>query len=73
VEAYSGRVTAVGTGTATIFAEAGGVRGTMTIRTLPNFSGSWSGSFKETGCEVTGDFAALGVCSDSEYDSGFGK
>ena len=34
VEGYTGRVTAVGTGTATIFADLGGIRGTKTIRTV---------------------------------------
>ena len=68
VEAYTGRVTAVGTGTATIFVDLSGVRGTKTIRTLPNFTGYWSGLYEETGCEATGDWAALRVCPDSEYD-----
>src|SRR4026208_1823691 len=35
VESLTGRVTAVGTGTATISVDANGVRGTKLIRTLP--------------------------------------
>ena len=68
VEGYTGRITAVGTGTATIFADLGGIRGTKTIRTLPDFTGSWSGWYEQTGCEATGDWAVLRACPDSEYD-----
>ena len=68
VEGYTGRVTAVGTGTATIFADLGGIRGTKTIRTVPDFTGYWSGLYEQTGCEATGDRAGLRYCSDSEYD-----
>lgn len=49
VEGYTGRITAVGTGTATVFADLDGVRGTKLVRTLPNFAGSWSGHYE--GCE----------------------
>jgi hypothetical protein len=68
VEGYTGRITAVGTGTATIFADLGGIRGTKTIRTVPDFTGYWSGLYEETGCEATGDWAVLRVCPGSEYD-----
>src|SRR4051794_5376309 len=52
----SGHVTAVGTGTATISADANGVRGTKLIRTLPNFAGSWRGGYQETACDADGEF-----------------
>lgn len=68
VEANTGRITAVGTGTATVFADFGGIRGTKTIRTVPDFTGYWSGWSEQTGCEATGDWAALRVCPESEYD-----
>jgi len=68
VEASSGRVTAVGAGTATIVADLGGIRGTKTIRTVPDFTGYWSGLYEQTGCEVTGDSPVLRGCPDSEYD-----
>jgi len=73
VDPYGGPVTAVGVGTATIFVDSGGVRGTKTIRTLPNFTGTWKGLYEETGCETTGDWAALRVCSDSPYDLGIAE
>lgn len=52
----SGHVTAVGIGTATISADASGVRGTKLIRTLPNFAGSWRGGYQETACDAEGEF-----------------
>ena len=58
----TGRVTAVGTGTATIFADANGIRGTKLIRTLPNFGGEWSVSYRATGCESSGDFLRYRFC-----------
>ncbi len=73
VDAYTGRVTAVGTGTATIFVDANGIRGTKSIRTLPNFSGTWTGMYEETACEASGDFVVLRVCPISEYDFAVGQ
>jgi hypothetical protein len=64
VDAGTGQVTAVGTGTATIFVDANGIRGTKLIRTLPNFGGSWHGWYEETDCQASGDYALLGLCSD---------
>jgi len=68
VESYTGRITAVGTGTAAVFADLNGVRGTKSVRTLPNFNGSWSGTYYETDCEATGDWAKLRVCPGSPFD-----
>lgn len=62
VDPGTGQVTAVGTGTATIFVDANGIRGTKLIRTLPNFAGSWHGLSQETACEASGDFAVLRLC-----------
>jgi hypothetical protein len=73
VEAYTGRVTAVGSGTATIFVDAKGTRATKSIRTLPNFSGTWGGTYEETACEASGDFVVLRVCPISEYDFHIGQ
>jgi hypothetical protein len=68
VEAYTGRVTAVGPGTATIFVDVRGTRATTSIRTLQNFGGTWAGTYEETACEANGDFVALRVCPDSAWD-----
>src|SRR6478735_3670016 len=51
VDGLTGRVTAVGVGTATVFAARSGVRGTKTVRALQNFTGKWSGQYEDTGCE----------------------
>jgi Bacterial Ig-like domain (group 2) len=67
VESLTGRVTAVGTGTATISADANGIRGTKLIRTLPNFAGSWKGRYQEIGCEADGEFVHVRAC-DSYWD-----
>ena len=72
VDPLTGQVTAVGAGTATIFADGPSSRGAKVIRTLPNFSGRWKGYYTETGCEASGDVANLGGCSGSEYDFGIG-
>jgi hypothetical protein len=71
VESLTGRVTAVGTGSATISVEAYGVRGTKLIRTLPNFAGSWKGRYQEVGCEADGEFVHVRGC-DSYWDLGSG-
>ena len=63
----SGHVTAVGVGTATISADASGIRGTKLIRTLPNFAGSWKGGYQQIGCEADGEFVHLQPC-DSYWD-----
>jgi hypothetical protein len=47
----AGHVTAVGTGTATIYADADGIRGTKLIRTLPNFEGVWGAEYRVIRCE----------------------
>jgi hypothetical protein len=59
----TGRVTAVGVGSATIFAEARGIRGTKWIRTLPNFDGKWFGYLVVTRCESSGDFQRDNYCN----------
>ena len=61
VDGPTGRVTAVGIGTATVVAAQSGVRGTKTVRTLPNFNGTWSGQYEDTRCEATGGW--VGGCS----------
>lgn len=73
VEVFSGRVTAVGVGTATVFADVDGIRGTKTVRTLPNFAGSWSGHYRETGCEATGDWADAHACVNEPYELAVGS
>jgi hypothetical protein len=73
VDGLTGQVTAVGAGSATIFADGPSSHGAKLIRTLPNFSGSWNGHYNETGCEASGDLVKLGVCSGSEYDLGTGE
>jgi Big-like domain-containing protein len=62
-DSSSGRITGVGTGRATISADVKGVRGTKLIRVLPNYGGSWSGSYAINDCQSTSTFAQAGFCS----------
>jgi Bacterial Ig-like domain (group 2) len=67
VDGPTGRVTAVGVGTATVVATSSGVRGTKTVRTLPNFTGTWSGQYEDTRCEATGGWADARVCLNDPW------
>lgn len=51
-----GRVSPVSIGTATVTARYGERTGTNPIRVLPDYSGSWSGQFRITGCTGGHDF-----------------
>jgi hypothetical protein len=62
IDQTTGRVTGVGNGRVTIWAENEGGRTTRLLRGLPSFAGSWQGSYALTGCQSTGDFAAIGFC-----------
>ena len=64
VEAATGRVTGVGSGMATIFVDYQGRRGTKLIRVLPNYQGTWSGSYFIRTCSHSGDFARFNFCSN---------
>lgn len=61
VNADTGQVTVVGIGTATIFVDANGLRGTKLIRALPNFAGGWSGRYGVIDCKST---ARPSFCSE---------
>jgi hypothetical protein len=62
VDPATGQVKAVAFGTATIFADVKGIRGTKLIRTVPNFGGSWQGEHHNVGCQSSGDFVRIEPC-----------
>ena len=62
VEVTTGQVTIVGSGMVNIFVDYQGQRGTKTIRGLPNYQGTWSGSYIIASCNATGDFLLSGFC-----------
>lgn len=64
VEPTTGRVTGVGSGTATIYVDYQGRRGTKLIRVVPDFQGTWSGSYFINACQQSGDFIILDFCGD---------
>lgn len=64
VDQTTGRVTGVGNGRVTIWAENEGGRTTRLLRGMPSFAGSWQGSYAIIGCQSTGDMAAIRFCSN---------
>ena len=63
VDAASGLVTGVSAGQATIIARHDGVTGTKLVRVVPDYQGTWSGTYRVTNCTDSGDFATFGWCS----------
>lgn len=55
-----GNVTPVASGTATVTATYNDKSGTNQIRVLPDFSGTWTGQFRITGCSGGNDFRECG-------------
>jgi len=58
----AGIVTAVGSGTVTISVAFGGKTGTISLRCLPNYGGTWTGTYTVSACSATGDFDLYGFC-----------
>jgi hypothetical protein len=64
VDQTSGRVTGVGTGRVTIWAENSAGRTTRLLRGLPSYAGNWQGTYAITGCQSTGDMARIAFCGN---------
>jgi Bacterial Ig-like domain (group 2) len=60
----TGLVTAVASGNVTVWCDASGRRGTKLLRILPNYAGTWSGSYFITGCSHSGAFATGNFCGN---------
>ena len=63
VEASTGQVTIVGSGICNIFVDYEGQQGAKAIRGLPNYQGTWTGSYTIITCDATGDFLLTDFCS----------
>ena len=63
VESSTGKVTIVGSGTCTVYVDYEGKRGTKLIRGLPNYQGTWSGTYTPTSCSYSGS-AFKAICSE---------
>jgi hypothetical protein len=50
----TGKVTSHASGSVTVIVDASGVRGTKTIRVLPNYGGNWKGAYGIGNCRATG-------------------
>jgi hypothetical protein len=64
VDQTTGRVTGVGNGRVTIWAENEGGRTTRLLRGLPSFAGTWAGNWVVEGCTANGAFAILRTCDE---------
>lgn len=62
IDAATGRVTGVGTGRVTIWADSAGLRTTRLLRVLPSYNGTWTGSYTLLSCQSVGGFALAGFC-----------
>ena len=62
VDASTGRVTGVGSGMVTVFVDYQGRRGTKLIRGLPNYQGTWSGSYAVRSCSQSGQASLVDLC-----------
>ncbi|MBI2221804.1 MAG: Ig-like domain-containing protein [Acidobacteria bacterium] len=60
----NGDVRFVGAGEVTVFVDYAGVRGTKRVRGIPNFQGTWVGSYLIAGCEHSGAFAGVDFCRE---------
>jgi Bacterial Ig-like domain (group 2) len=65
VEPATGRVTMIGPGNTAIYANVNGVRGGKTVRSVPNFQGTWSGSYSVDSCTQSGQFALSNPCGNT--------
>ena len=65
VDQTTGRVTGVGNGRVTIWAENEGGRTTRLLRGLPSFAGSWRGNYTIQDCQSNGVFAVLAFCNSN--------
>jgi len=62
IDTTTGRVTGVGTGRVTIWAENAGGRTTRLLRVLPSYNGTWSGSYTLQSCQSVGDYSLGKFC-----------
>jgi hypothetical protein len=65
VDGPTGRITGVGIGRVTIWAENEGGRTTRLLRGLPSFAGSWRGNYTIQDCQSNGAFAIIAFCSSN--------
>ena len=63
IDQTTGRVTGVGNGRVTVWAENEGGRTTRLLRGLPSYAGGWRGNYTIQDCQSNGVFAALAFCN----------
>ena len=62
IGAATGLVTGVASGEATVFCDAAGQGGAKKLRTLPNYAGTWSGTYTVASCSQSGTVALADLC-----------
>lgn len=70
VDATTGRITGMGIGRVTIWAENEGGRTTRLLRGLPSFAGIWRGSYVVTSCQESGFFRDFEFCASTGLGAG---
>ena len=60
----AGQVHGVSSGDATIFVDAQGQRATKRIHVMPNYAGTWAGSYTVAACQESGQIASGHFCRD---------
>jgi len=63
VDAITGEVTIIGSGWINVFVDYEGKQGSKAIRGLPNYQGTWTGTYRIDSCVATGDFDLTGFCN----------
>src|ERR1051326_4783430 len=64
INASSGLVAGLSSGMETVWCDSSGRRGTKLLRVLPNYAGTWSGSYFITGCSQSDAYAPANFCGN---------
>jgi hypothetical protein len=60
----SGRVTAVGSGRATVFGDCPHGRATRLLRITPDYDGEWAGQYRWRSCRASGELERERICAE---------
>ena len=66
----SGEGRGVGSGEATVTAQAEGLTGTVKVRVVPSYEGTWEGDYVVRTCRASGTFDAGSWCGDELFKDG---
>jgi hypothetical protein len=66
----SGKTVGLDSGEATLIAKAEGLTGTLKIRVVPDYQGTWDGEYRVAACRATGSFRPSEWCSADGFKPG---